>query len=236
MTFEKVLEELKPLNNVQPEIAEKIKSHNLPVIIYGAGEVAGYLTTNLKNLGVEIAGYAVDAEYYKPNQTYLNKPLYNFAELSATPEKYVFVLGINPIFEGNLNPGIIDFLNNNKKLICYYVSANLFSAMNYEYIFENREKFAETFNLLEDELSRQDMIRFLNLKISQKPGYNLNHYVINEYFNDLTKPALQKRGGGRGSWTVEHLTAILLSNLLIGTVTATRKFLPLSRILKVLKH
>ena len=234
MTFEKVLEELKPLKNFHSEVAEKIKSHNLPVIIFGAGHVAGYLTTNLKNLGIEIVGYAVDSEYYKPNQTYLNKPVYNFAELSATPEKYVFVLGINPIFEDNPNPRVIKFLNDNT-LISFHITSTLFPAMNYEYIFENRNKFSETFNLLEDELSKKTMANFLKLKITQKNKYNFATYNPNQYFNDLTKPALQNRGGG-GSWTAELILATASNNLLIGTATATKKFLPLSRIQQTLKH
>lgn len=192
MTFEKVLEELKPLNNVQPEIAEKIKSHNLPVIIYGAGEVAGVITGNLKNLGVEVSGYAVDAEYYKPNKTYLNKPLCNFAELSATPEKYVFVLGLHYAKIDKVR----NFLND-KKLIFYCIMANYMQRMNYEYIFENREKFTETFNLFEDELSRKTMANVLKVRISENYRYNLDTYEPNTYFNDLTKPALQNRGGGR---------------------------------------
>ena len=95
MSFEKILGELKTLKDERPEICEKIKSHNLPVIIFGAGIMADYITKDLKNFGVEVSGYAVDEKYFKPNQTYLNCPVYNFAELSAEPNKYVFVLGFN---------------------------------------------------------------------------------------------------------------------------------------------
>lgn len=190
MTFEKVLEELKPLKDVQPEIAEKIKSHNLPVIIYGAGEVAGYVTNSLKKVNVEVSGYAVDAEYYKPNKTYLNKPLYNFAELSATPEKYVFVLGFSSTSR------VKDFLND-KKLIQYAITIVNIPQMNYEYIFENRDKFSETFNLLEDEFSKKTMVNFLRLRITLNHNHNFDtYYYSKHYFNDLTKTALQKRGGG----------------------------------------
>ena len=195
MTFEKVLEELKPLKNVHSEVAEKIKSHNLPVIIYGAGHIAGYVTNSLKRVGVEVAGYAVDAEYYKPNKTYRNKPVYNFAELSATPEKYVFILGMNyfkDLFSKDLNPRVMQFLKN-ENLIHYDFIAN-FCPLSYEYIFENRNKFAEAFNLFEDDLSRQDMIKLLKMRISRKPVYDFDAYNPGVYFNDLTKAALQKRG------------------------------------------
>ena len=95
MSFEKILEELKTLKDVRPEICEKIKSHNLPVIIFGAGIMAKQITPYLSNFGVEIAGYAVDGDYYKPNQTYLNRPIYDFDEISKYPDKYVFILGFN---------------------------------------------------------------------------------------------------------------------------------------------
>ena len=94
MLFEKTLEELKNLKDVRPKICEKIKSHNLPVIVFGAAATAMRTSNFLKAANIDVAGYAVDEEYYKPDQTYLGLPIYNFAELAKSPEKYVFIRGV----------------------------------------------------------------------------------------------------------------------------------------------
>ena len=94
MNFEKYLPELESLKNARQEKADKIKSHGLPVIIFGAAETARRVTNELARFGVQVDGYAVDVEYFKPDTIYLGKPVYNFAELLKKPDKFVFVLGM----------------------------------------------------------------------------------------------------------------------------------------------
>lgn len=197
MSFEKIWGELKTLKDERPEICEKIKSHNLPVIIFGAGIMADYITKDLKNFGVEVSGYAVDEKYFKPNQTYLNCPVYNFAELSAAPEKYVFVLGFND--DNGPNERIVEFLRDSK-INKYTFNLNyLAKGLNYEYISANREKFAETFYWLADELSKKTMTEFLKLKITYKLKYNSETYHPSQYFNEVTNGVITpNRGGVRG--------------------------------------
>ena len=223
MSFEKILEELKTLKDMRPEICEKIKSHNLPVIIFGAAETAMRVTNILKSHGVEIAGYAVDKEYFKPNQTYLNCPVYNFAELSATPEKYVFVLGC--VSNGSDSAGMIAFLKDTKINKYAFNLSTVAQNLNYEYISANREKFAEIFSLLADELSKKSMIEFFKLKITYDLKYNLETYHSSQYFNEVTNGVRTPNGGG--TWIAARLTAILLKNLLIGAAAITQKFLQL---------
>ena len=225
MTFEETLDELKTLKDVRPEICEKIKSHNLPVIIYGAGIMAEYITKNLKSYGVEISGYAVDEEYYKPNQSYLERPLCNFAELSAEPDKYVFVLGFN---DDNRDSTPIKAFLNNPQIIRYAFCYDFKIApnLNYKYISANREKFAETFYWLADEFSKKTMTEFLKLKITYDLKHNFETYHPNQYFNELTNGVRTPNGGG-STLTVARLTAILSKNLLIGAAAITQKFLPL---------
>ena len=193
MSFEKILDELKTLKDERPEICEKIKSHNLPVIIFGAAETAMRVTNILKSHGVEIDGYAVDEKYFKPNQTYLNCPVYNFAELSVEPDKYIFVLGVNDEAMGTKRS--TEFIQS--KNFIHYEFANLeFGNINYEYISANREKFAETFYWLADEFSKKTMIEFLKLKITYDLKYNLETYHPSQYFNEVTNGVLTPNRGG----------------------------------------
>ncbi len=194
MSFEKILEELKTLKDVRPEICEKIKNHNLPVIIFGAAETAGRVANILKSYGVEIAGYAVDEKYFKPNQTYLERSVYNLDELVTTPEKYVFVLGCVGV--GGEPPRIIEFLKDTKIIKYAFNESTIAKNLNYEYISANRAKFTETFYWLADELSKKTMIEFLKAKITYDIKCNFEIYYPSQYFNEITNGVTTPNGGG----------------------------------------
>ncbi len=193
MNFEKALEELQTLKDVRPEICKKIKNHNLPVIVFGAGVTAKHVTEVLKSHGVEVSGYARDGEYYKPNKTYLGRPVYNFDELATTPEKYIFILAIT---DDGSNSRAYKFMKDNR-IIKYAFSYEFNSKnLNYEYISANREKFSETFYWLADEFSKQTMIEFLKLKITHDLAYNFETYRPDQYFNEITNGVLTPNWGG----------------------------------------
>ncbi len=193
MEFEKILDELNILNDKHKSVAEQIKSHGLPVIVFGAGEMAKWVTRHWNNYGIEIEGYAVDAEFFKPNQQILNRPIYNFAELSTQAEKFVFVLGMEDEMQGGHRA--FDFLND-ENIISYPLPINLDGSnekISLDFIKNTHDKFKSTFNMLEDELSRQTMTAFLKLKLTGDWTFNLNVFRPSPYFNELTEPA---KGGG----------------------------------------
>ena len=82
MEFKKIVNELKILSDEHVPMVEKLKSHNLPIILYGAGEMAKWVTENLSSKGIIIEGYAVDDEFFKENQKYLERPIYRLDEVS----------------------------------------------------------------------------------------------------------------------------------------------------------
>lgn len=193
MEFAKILNELYDLTCKYKSVAEQIKSHGLPVIVFGAGEMAKWVTRHWNNYGIEIEGYAVDAEFFKPNQQILNRPIYNFAELSTQAEKFVFVLGMEDEMQGGHRA--FDFLND-KNIISYPLPINLDGStekISLDFIKNNHDKFKATFNMFEDELSRQTLLAFLKLKLTGDWTLNLNVFRPDPYFNELTEPAM---GGG----------------------------------------
>ena len=178
---EKFFEELESLKDRRQKTCDEIKSHGKPVIMFGAGEMARLLTNDLKQFGLEIDGYSIDDKYYKPDQTYLGRPIYNFSELSTQPEKYIFVLGLND--EGGRRS--LSFLLD-KTLNCYSVMPNLGMPITYDWIMSNRRQLTETFNWLEDDLSRRTMRAYLKQKVSRDPSFNIDVCQPNQYFNELT--------------------------------------------------
>ncbi|MBR6013135.1 MAG: FkbM family methyltransferase [Selenomonadaceae bacterium] len=192
--FLTIFEDARKLSNYKKKIVENIKSHNLPVVVFGAAEMAKVVTEELKFFGVDVFGYAVDEEYYQPNQTYLGLPVFNFDVVSRESDKYVFVLGVGAKSGSEVRAN--KFMND-KNFLHYQILSGEGDFFGYNYILENQDKFFETYNMLSDELSRQTMIAYLITHITDNPTDIANFVQSDEYFNEITRPAVC---GGEGSF------------------------------------
>ncbi len=191
MDFKNFLDELNTLHDERGETIVRIKSHELPVILYGAGLLAKRITKKLTADGCEVAGYAVDDEYFMPNQTYLQRPVHRMADLIAHPNDYVFVLGVG-VF--NDNDRVTKLLNEHK-ITLYMLAEDNMALIDAEYILSERDKFSETFGMFADDFSRQTMLAYLRLKVSGNPLHCAAICKDGEYFNDLTATALRDAVG-----------------------------------------
>lgn len=188
--YEKFFDELKNLHDERPVVCDKIKSHGLPVIIFGANWMARHMKNRLAEFGVEVAGFAVDAQYFKPNQTFLNLPVYNFAELRTQAEKYVFILGVNN-----------DWLDGNRSwefmqdagIIRYALLDNGYEPVDTDFIAQHRDSLEEVLDLVADDFSRQTLLAHLKAVITWNPVELWSVFRRGIYFNELTKGTV---GGG----------------------------------------
>lgn len=190
MIDEKFFDELEKLKDVRRKKIDDIKSRNLPVVIFGAGATARDVERHLFSCGIDVAGFAVDEKYYKPGQTYLNRPVYNFSELSAQPDKYIFVLGMGDVYDGGKR--VEKFLTDDG-LTKYVFPVLMFEGIRYDFIRENEKIFSETFDWLEDDFSKRTMKNSLKAYLSDDFHFFSEVFSEDEqYFNELTDPA---RGG-----------------------------------------
>ena len=189
MIDEKFFDELEQLKDVRRKKIDEIKNRDLPVIIFGAGETARGVSRHLFSFGIEVAGFAVDENYYKPGQTYLNRPVYNFSELAAQPDKYIFVLGVGDLHDGGKR--VEKFLSDDG-LTKYVFPVYMFESIRYNFIREREKKFAETLDWLEDDFSKLTMKNYLKMLLTNDYTFNLEISAPNQYFNELTEPV---RGG-----------------------------------------
>ena len=198
MELKNFLSEFEGLSDERLKIAERIKSHKLPVIIFGAARMAKLVTDELKKFDIDVAGYAVDAKYFEPNQIYLGKPVYNFDELSLKPDKYVFVLGVGSKLKHGKRA--IEFMNSDKYIhYSFGVLGNEYhlETIDYSYISEHATEFIATYNLLNDDFSRNAMMAYLKSQTISNTSYVDNFFSFDQYFNELTLSAI-KTGGVRG--------------------------------------
>ena len=143
-TSEELLEQFEPFEDENKIIAEQIKSHNLPVILYGAAEMARRVTELMKKFDVPIAGYSVDAPYHHDDMTFLDLPVYNYDELKLQPDKYVFVLA----FLGKNGEAEQKFLNN-KNLLMYRFRIYRPKPLNYDFIATYAATLKDSYNFLQ---------------------------------------------------------------------------------------
>ena len=201
MNAKELLQELKPLANQRELIIEKIKGHDLPVILYGAAVTAKRIANELKVHNVQVSGFAVDEPYYKEGMTYCGLPVFNFTKLLIKPKQQVFVIGIEI-----LNSNKIYELLKNKDLLVYSLNINC-EPMSYSYIAENIDKFFETFNIFKDDVSKASFLAYLKIKIAGNIIFNEDVYMPNQYFNSITTGFANITGGGYLS-TVEPIKVI----------------------------
>lgn len=208
MDFEKFLNKVQEMKDERKNICEKIKTHNLPVILYGAGIGAKFVTQALSEYDVHVDGYAVDDEFYKEGSTYLNRPVHRLSKILNHPKNYVIIPAINEPKKDTMN-----FFHNDE-IIGYtpsILSDKFFDVdssktfIDKDFFLKEKEKFAQTFSFLEDDLSKETMLSWLETKITGDYSGNFKTYdAEEEYFNNLSEIALISKGGGLDILIAEH--------------------------------
>ena len=94
---------------------------------------------------------------------------------------------------GGVESVTINFVND-KEINGYVWSAkfHFFETIPLQYILQNVDAFTETFNWLEDEISRKSMLAYLKQNINGETSASTEIFCRNQYFNDLTKFALNE--------------------------------------------
>ena len=162
------------------DVFSKIAAHHLPIIVYGAKPYAEWVTKCLHEHGIEVYGYTVDKKYFSKD-TLLGKPIFVFEEIKKESRQYVFVLGTIS------RKKLIQRFLEDSSIIKYYLDTEVHDPITYNYLRSHYDAFNETYQWLEDELSRQTFCAFLNLKISGDIFYNLEVVQPNQYqyFNKI---------------------------------------------------
>ena len=191
MSYEKFFEELQTLKDCREVQYKQIRSHKLPIVIYGAGDMVRHVTNELSAFDIPILAYAVDDEYYVEGENYLGLPVHRFSELSRHPDKYVFILGMN--YDRN-GVGLNCNFFKNDKLIRYTILAIQYDPVSLEDILNRKNELSKVFEMLHDDLSRETLMAYLKTRISWDLSYLQPVFREVLYFNKLTAKYFQKGG------------------------------------------
>jgi len=162
---------------------DDLKKQDLPLLIYGAGNLAEAVFKKLNENNIRVAGFFTD----NGGEEFLGYSVVSISNLAfygkqgcnvilgfaAAYRKKEFLYGVdavNKVFELD-NP-----FEHHKKF-------------DHDFFYNNRQSFSEIYHLLEDELSRESFIAFVNCRVNQSSSYavNVSPADIDEFYNDVFK-------------------------------------------------
>lgn len=178
-----ILKELEYLEQVQSPIEELQKS-SLPLVMWGAGDVAAEVDEYLGMHGISLADIFVDDEYYTDNMIFGERSIICNAELCEKYSKVNVILGHSSYEKIKSLEGRD---NINKVFYLFSVSYGVFDKTPLSVIRENIDEFELTYQLFEDEVSRENYLAFLKTRVTGNNQYILNVFKkeANFFKNDI---------------------------------------------------
>lgn len=185
--------------NRQHYIYDEIRTDGRPVVIYGAGEVGRLVTALLRAHGIEPFAFAVDRVYYREGTEVEHIRVCPYEEFLAAADDYLFLLGI-----GGPANRVRAFLNDVRgRRMAVTTPYGEYAPMDAGFLRANEERLQETYAWLADDLSKETMQAYVDLKLSGDLRSIFDVFEEDQYFNNISVSA---RGGH--SLTVAHSPAI----------------------------
>lgn len=157
---------------------KSIKSSGLPVVMYGAGSYAKDVTSFLQKYGIEIDEYCIDDKYLDSLEDAYGLAPTAIEEVVKSKQSINIVIGFADYIKARKHLktlGLIDRV--------YFIDApNQEGFFDYSYIKEHSKEFQQTYDMLEDDKSKNIFVDFINAKLSGDPTPLYPHADFNQYF------------------------------------------------------
>lgn len=169
--------------NSQLNTLNSIKNSVLPLVLFGTGNYAKTVFKFLLKKGIYINSACVDSLFYIEN-------LWNGIQVYPLDEID------DEIGQFNVLIGVADFKVAKDKIqnlkgcnqVFFLDSVSFFNLISYDFVISNIDAFFNLYNSLEDILSKNTLIAYLNGKISGVPSDLYELYVSDQYFpEDIIK-------------------------------------------------
>lgn len=179
-----MIEKLIPKQDRKFSDVKELQDSTLPLVMYGAGSYAEDVARFLIKHGISLSGCFIDDTYYKPDEYLMNKIEVSSAKtIEERFGSYNVVIGFSDYKRARKNLGGL----HNTNAIYFIDAPNQFGFIDYEYIKAHQEQFEQTYDLLEDDVSKEIFIAFLNAKMSGDPSPLYQYAEFNQYFNTLVR-------------------------------------------------
>lgn len=171
-----ILSKLENLDEKE-DLIIRLQREELPLVMWGAGELANEINIYLKKNNIILADIFVDDEYYSKNMIFDDKKVLSYTMLREKYEIANLILG-NSNYEEIKKFEKIGLFNQ----IFYLFSVNygIYNKTPMNEIRENSFEFEEVYNLFADQKSKDCFIAFLSTRLSGN-----NKYIMDVYEKEM---------------------------------------------------
>lgn len=184
----------KPISDGRKAFIQALNESNIPIVIYGASNIANEVYTYIISQGLDVSAFCVDEPFHFSNQIFNNREVFTPKTLDIVFEKYNIIIGFGidvqakNILQNNL---FVHFSHCEK--IYFMPFLDPMPPINYSFILEHELEFNHTYSLLNDNLSKEIMIAYINSKLGNSEGSKLlDLWGEVQYFNELTNISKNK--------------------------------------------
>lgn len=162
--------------NILDKIIRELKDSKIPTILYGAGGTAKRLY-NFLNTKINIDYIAVSDDYYQDGLVFFDKKIYSIENLLSNNEnvKMNIILAFSSATYVDLDKCLNSLKTKMNVNNIYLLDSGgiIQDPISFTYIMEHIDEYQKTYDLLEDDLSKNFMVDFLNIKITNDISYFL---------------------------------------------------------------
>ncbi len=205
-----ILDELKKVN-IKENLAEELKQQQLPLVMWGAGEIAEEVNYYLKKEDISLADVFVNDEYYSENLVFDGKAVLS---LSMLKEKYKLVnvvLGCSNYEKIKLIEGLTVV---NRVFYLFSYTYGIYEKTPLCEIEENIVEFERVASIFADDLSYKSYLAYLKTRVSGNNSYVFDLFKKegNYFNNDVYKIGINEVYMDIGAYDGDTIRLFLKEN------------------------
>lgn len=160
----------------------KLKKSQIPNIIYGVGSYADDIMKLFNKLGIKVEGACVDQQYIsQTHDLFYGMKVVDLEGISTKYSSFNIIIAYSNYVDAKKKVAKIS----NVEEVYFIDAPHSVDFFDYQYVINNINEFETTYNLLQDDLSKQTLIAYINSKICGEPYPLLNVITDKPYFNEL---------------------------------------------------
>jgi FkbM family methyltransferase len=186
-----LLDKIVRIANRKEMILKSLRQSELPLILYGAGSYALDIIKFLKKNNIKIDMACVDTEYIQSGECSIMNGEVKITTIENICSRYStfnIIIGFSDYKKAKTQMENISGVAE----VFFIDAPDSLDFFGYQYIVEHLEEFDYTYNLLDDQLSKDTFIAYINTKISGQPDGLYNLVVGNQYFPDFVTLGLNE--------------------------------------------
>lgn len=177
--FSNIVNNSSNVKNMIQEIKND-KKNNIPLFFYGAGSRALELEKYLNKFGISVDLFFVGKEYLD-DPSLCCREVCSVDEIFLENKKFNVVIARGDIEDARL---VLKNSDNREQVNAIYVFP--LSGMDFEYVNKNKKSFEQVYDILEDSLSKDILIKIINFKLQSETKFFSGISCQDQYFqNDL---------------------------------------------------